>query len=413
MTPALRPILWDIYEEHLEEAAFLWGQWRRALVAANYTIEPIVVGPEERLLAHLDGLVLGGRRVAEKLLAPALADEDAGKVFAAAWSLLHAEDADHLEPVLARIATAEPPSLAALRCALDLSPRGDLAGPLASLWERSGAPLRASLFELVAARDARWSAERLGASLESPDSALQAAALRTLRRAPDRTFAGPVERALQSEDAAVRAEAVATGFLLRLGRAHETCFIEAQRTDEGCRLPLALLAAGGTPRGRSFLEARLAAPGARPHVLWALGFTGDVDAADAMVAALEDEAVAKVAGEALTAITGVPIAGALVTPGVPKGPGTEDVEADDPIPETRAEDLLPAPAPAAVRQWWPRARERIERGVRYVYGQPRTIQTLGAAMAIASMPRRAVMALELGAAGVPTRTEGWARRQSR
>src|SRR6185369_129808 len=81
--PAARSIPWDIYEEHLDEAAFLWGQWESALDAATFALHDVMVGPEERLRAHLDGLVLGGARVAEKLLVPALGDDDAGKIAAA------------------------------------------------------------------------------------------------------------------------------------------------------------------------------------------------------------------------------------------------------------------------------------------------------------------------------------------
>src|SRR4029077_6474165 len=126
MTSGPRPILWDLYEEHLDEAAFLWGHWERALVAANYTLDQVIEGPEERLLAHLDGLVLGGKPVAKRLLAPALDDDDPGKVFAAAWALVQAEDADHLELVLARLPGEKPPARAALGRALELSTRADL-----------------------------------------------------------------------------------------------------------------------------------------------------------------------------------------------------------------------------------------------------------------------------------------------
>ena len=70
-----RAVRWDICEEHLDEAAFLWDRGERALNAPNYAIGEVAVGPEERLLAHLDGLVLGGQPVADKLLLPALGDD--------------------------------------------------------------------------------------------------------------------------------------------------------------------------------------------------------------------------------------------------------------------------------------------------------------------------------------------------
>src|SRR3954447_14562074 len=92
----VRPLArrWDVYEEHLAEAGFLWSQWVQDSRAPNYTMAEVQAGPEERLIAHLDGLVLGGAAVREKLLQPALAEEDPELVFAAAWAFLAADDGD-------------------------------------------------------------------------------------------------------------------------------------------------------------------------------------------------------------------------------------------------------------------------------------------------------------------------------
>src|SRR5512133_3584601 len=95
----------DIYEEHLDEAAFLWFAWEDALRSANYVLDEVVEGPEARLRAHLDGLVLGGAPVAEQLLLPALADSDPGRVSAAAWSLLHAEDGEYFDTLFAALSS--------------------------------------------------------------------------------------------------------------------------------------------------------------------------------------------------------------------------------------------------------------------------------------------------------------------
>src|SRR6185369_14237639 len=58
MPAAAKRPRWDILEEHLAEAAFLWEQWELALDAANYSLDEVAAGPEERLRAHLDALVL-------------------------------------------------------------------------------------------------------------------------------------------------------------------------------------------------------------------------------------------------------------------------------------------------------------------------------------------------------------------
>ncbi|MFP2933139.1 hypothetical protein ACLESO_49930, partial [Pyxidicoccus sp. 3LG] len=66
------PILWDIVEEHFQEAAFLWRQRERALRAPDQSLADIAEGDEPRLVAHLEGLLLAGPRAAERLLGPAL-----------------------------------------------------------------------------------------------------------------------------------------------------------------------------------------------------------------------------------------------------------------------------------------------------------------------------------------------------
>lgn len=40
--PYARPIPWDLYEEHLDEAAFLCHPWGRAMAAANYTRDEVM-----------------------------------------------------------------------------------------------------------------------------------------------------------------------------------------------------------------------------------------------------------------------------------------------------------------------------------------------------------------------------------
>src|SRR5262249_14679432 len=93
------PIRWDIVEEHLDEAAFLYQLWEQSLRSPKYTLREIAEGPEERMLAHLDGLVVGGSPVAKKLLIPSLESDEPGVVFAAAYALLASEDGDFLAPV--------------------------------------------------------------------------------------------------------------------------------------------------------------------------------------------------------------------------------------------------------------------------------------------------------------------------
>jgi len=91
-------ILFDILEEHIEEADFLWQQRANALASHDYTLDELAE-VEERLLAHLDGLVLG-EKAAWGLIEPKLmGGGEVGEVFAAAFVALDSGDSARVEAV--------------------------------------------------------------------------------------------------------------------------------------------------------------------------------------------------------------------------------------------------------------------------------------------------------------------------
>jgi uncharacterized protein (TIGR02270 family) len=162
-----------------------------------------------------------------------------------------------------------------------------------------------------------------------------------------------------------------------------------------CRLPLGLLATSEHPQDRAVVRARAGDAKARRHAIWALGFAGDLEAVDLLLEATEDESVARIAGEALSTITGLVLAGTMVKPGETKGPDVPEVADDDPPPIVRSEDFLPAPNATEVKRWWERERARFRPGVSHLQGRPRTPETVHAALATATMWRREVWWLSL------------------
>jgi len=408
-------VRWDIYDDHLSEAAWLWGEWEGSLDSAVYALDDVIVGPEERLLAHLDGLVLGGAAVAEKLLLPALASDDRGQVAAAAWVLVQAEHGDRQDAVVASLAVAEPPARAAIARALSLCPRADLSR-LVPLWNTGSAPVRAIVLEAFGPREPDWLRERLGPALSSGEPSLCAAGLRAVRNFADRNFLGQVQDALQSNDPTVRQEAVTAGIRLGSKEAWGACRRAASDPEKTGRVLLGLLATSADPNDRNFVRGLAHVPALTKDVLWALGFAGDLESAEALVGALGDEETAKIAGDSLSAITGLAIAGHLARKGEPGGPGGAEVADDDPPPVVRSEDFLPLPDGKAVENWWSKERSRFRSGMRYLQGQPRDSRTLLAALTTTSTWRRGVLWLELGNVvahppALDLRT--WAREQRR
>ncbi|MFP2928038.1 hypothetical protein ACLESO_23120, partial [Pyxidicoccus sp. 3LG] len=121
------PLRWDIAEEHLDEAAFLFRQREKDRVSPLYTLQELADGVEGRLLAHVDALVLGGPRVARRLLLPRLTAESEAESFAAGFTLLGMGE-EWLEAILDVLLTGEPHQRDGLRHALSLAARPDL-GP--------------------------------------------------------------------------------------------------------------------------------------------------------------------------------------------------------------------------------------------------------------------------------------------
>jgi len=417
MTPS-RPIPWDIYEEHLNEAAWLWGNWEQALDSAVYALGDVAVGPEERLLAHLDGLVLGGQPVAQKLLVPALAGDDLGGIAAAAWALVQAEDADHQDAVIDALASAEPPAQIAIGRALYLAPRADVSR-LLPLFNSGPPPARALIFDVFGTREPGWVREHIDPAMRSGQPPLMAAALRAIRNLHERELLGYVDLASQSDDIAVRLEAMRTGLAFAVKTAWTECRTFAGGTGELSRLPLGLLATSPDPNDRAFVRGKALEPDAGMHALWALGFAGDADSADLLVQAMADKKKARVAGEAFSAITGLAIAGPLAKAGETQGPDVEEVADEDPPPAVQPEDFLPEPQVEAVKKWWDKERRRLVPGTRYTAGHPRSPATLRTAFLTAGSWRREVLLIEMAAsvANLPKVSppkvdlKGWAREQ--
>lgn len=429
--PYARPILWDIYEEHLDEAAFLWGQWERALDAANYTLDEVIEGPEERLLAQLDGLVLGGTRVAEKLLVPALGDDDPGKVTAATWALLQAEDADHLELVFDALAAAErKETRVAMGRAFELCHRTDLTARLVPRLEASAAGVQAVIVNAVSAEEGRASGPGghaptgpltrrlpLETLLATRNPELLVAALRALRRTRDSDLAPLVEGPLGSPYVAVRDAAIETGVVLGMRAAWRACNKLVARNAPGCKLPLALLALGGEPVDLKTVLKRLDVEALKRDALWALGFSGTIEAAEAALGLIDDEELGALAGESFATITGAPMVGAMVKSGPTDKVSPLDIEEDDdaPPPAVKTEDDLPVPAGDRVRAWWEEARGSadFQPDRRYLYG--RTLAGEPVRWAIEAGPtwRRRVWSLEMARrAGLDLDCRGaWGRRQ--
>ncbi|MBU8896796.1 hypothetical protein DRW03_16405 [Corallococcus sp. H22C18031201] len=390
-------MLFDVFEEHLAEAGFLWTQWERALVSPAFILEESAA-VEERLVAHLDGLVVAGAAAVEPLQARLLEGEDPGAVFASAWALLSLAPAFVLDVVKAGEGAYSPECWAALHRALELAEGRELEAALASWLHAGEGRLRALALDVLSFRGRA----PVGAALEllgqSEDLAV-AAALRALR--PSARSSPPRELGvlLKETRPEIRRAAVDAGLMFGLSEALAATRADAVSGTGAVRKSAwTLLALMGEARDLERLSSLTTDVASREDALWALGYSGRRDAADACVVAMAGPTrVAQLAGEAFAAITGLVLEGAYVMEEDAAEDALPPLEEDDLDADLslRPEDALPRPNPEAVAHWWQVNRKDFVPGSRYLRGHVFTGARLLDALTHEPMRRRQVHAWEL------------------
>ena len=413
-------VLLDILEEHLNEAAFQWEQWERALLAPDFTLEE-TAAVEERLRAHLEGLE--DESAADAVLRPAFESEEPPLIFAAAYALLAQGEVNE---VLLRFRRAGPEARTGIRRALELSETPGLSARLTRLLTLEDSDLQTPALVALAFRQ-EASPEVLSRFLVHEEPRARIAALRGALPLPEDAVRRLLPALLDSSHPDVRATAMEAGLASGVRRAWEACRKAGRSRAMHSPEPLVLLAMGGDDEDVSALLELLGTAELRPTALWALGFSGRLAAMEACVKYLAEPSVARLAGEAFSAMTGLRMEGPYALPhgerpeGAPIPPELqEDLDANlVPIPE----DDLPWPQVAAITAWWQEARSRFEEGKRYLLGQPFSGPVLVDALETSPMRRRHVLARELairtqGQHVIPTRAfisrqrEGLARARS-
>lgn len=376
--------MWDVVEEHLDEAEFLWGMWENSLVAPNYTLDEVASGPETRLLAHIDGLVANGPLVARRLLIPALEDDEPDRVSAAATALLlsprESGGTDAIFEAMRELPEQRPPLVRAL-CCVDIP---ELLTQIRELLLDEDSGLVAVAAEVLAFHFQPLG-ETLGLLLASDTAAARVLALRAVANEPEPgRYVRAVQAGLSDTDTRIVDAAIETGARLRLATAWERARSRAQDADGG--ESMLLLALRGEVNDRASLMTALGNRKRRLAALWALGFLGTPEAVDASLDWLEDRDAGPLAGEVFTAVTGIDLeeAGMSVPP-------DEDGESL----ASRPEDDLPRAKPMTVLQRWLKLRGEFVDGQRYVSGAIRNSSSLLTALEAGPMRRRRARLIEL------------------
>jgi uncharacterized protein (TIGR02270 family) len=392
----MAPVMMDVLEEHLNEAAFLWSQWERALVSPLYDLAD-TAECEERLLAHVHGLVVGGEVAVGALLLPALEAEEVERISAAVMALLSGGGKRELEKVLAVLDSAGEVQRAGIGRAMALSGREDLEAMLLKRLSAEELALQVAAFQVLAFRGTaphetrtRWLSQEVVEPV--------IAALRAPGPLPREIAQTALPQLLVDPRPGVREAAIVAGLVSGARAAWKTCRKVAEEGGAGRRPALTVLALGGDERDAEWLVGQLRQEDLRADVLWALGFSGHALAAQACLECMGGEdRTAALAGEAFSAITGLKLEGEY------RKPPKEEADALVPLEEEDLNaDLVPGPEASLavpvredVVRWWDKAQKSFERGTRYLRGNKLDAGGLLEALRREPMRRRPALALEL------------------
>ncbi len=405
-TPRGRDVLWDVIDEHLAEADFLAGQWLAVARSSRISARARQITIEPRLIAHVDGLVLGGATVADRALWPLLAvgePDDAAPLLAAVLALLADADGATVDRLVERLRdTRDAGVRAAIGKAFAITARADVSEPVRlALYATDAPPAQAALLAILAGRRVA-PGPISGALLASPSESVRAAALSAvaaiggLDREPHLTN---VEDGLVHASPVVRGAARRTGLVWNLRSAWQSCTHQARAGDLDALVDWASL---GGASAVSALAAQLTSPPASPlswrSALFALGFSGSPEAVDACVPMLSDSdpAVARLAAEAVGAITGLDVSEAPFASPPPEDDTGEPLREVDPAElDLAPTDELPSPAPDAIRTWWRERRGAFATQVRYLRGQPWSLEAVQRALGEGPLRRTGPLAREI------------------
>ncbi len=390
VAPELVAFIRGIAEQQADQGAFLWTlrDWsvkRRHLRLCD------VASIDRRLDAHLEGLRLAGTDACE-LCRPPRAHAAAGEMFLATRLALDMRDVRFLtECIEAASSNGTPPREMASAFAWSGSEFTESA--LAMLGSSRQARHRRIAVSAAACLRTIAHVERF---LADGDQDVRARALRGAGELGALQLLPEVRACLDAEHEGTRFGAAWSGTLLGDRAAADALGAFAldggPHAERACMLGLrrmGLTAAHAT-------HGELVTRSQRRLAVVAAGIIGDPVLIDWLLEQMHVSALARVAGEAFTMITGADLEDrdlqserpADVTPGPTDDPADESVSIDP-------DHGLPWPATERVEQWWHVHRRAFLAGTRYLLGSPITEKWLRDVLRVGRQGQRAAAAVEL------------------
>ncbi len=390
-----RPAVIDgVVEQHAQEAAHLGGLRLKDVSAPHINLQ-YLARIDERISAHVDGLLLAGEHGWRQCLA-LFESADAGALFAATAAALQANHSDRLNHVFA-LAEVLPDARKGFLAAFGWVSAQQLQKITMALLTSASA-FRRYVGITACSMHRIDPGVLLIHAIRSPDAPVRARALRAAGELGRRELLSSCIAAMQDKDpdcsfwgawSAVllgdRAEALDA--LIALSRADGPFAERALRT--------ALLVVE-LPRAHDLLSEFAHAAGRMRRLVQGCGYAGDPLYVHWLIEQMEVDALARVAGESFAMITGMDLPLHDLQRDPPEA--TETAPNDDPEASNVAQDDdedLPWPDARKLADWWKANEPRFTHGVRTFMGAPVTAESCTNALRVGYQRQRRAAALLL------------------
>ena len=347
----------SVVEEHGEDAAMLWRMHEHGIQAPLYRLRDLEL-LDERVLAHLEALCVAGA-VGMAQARRALATEEPSAVFVTAYLAFSTSETEAMRHVT-QISAPIPTFADALISALSWIRITSIEQPLRSL-ARSENPVFRRLAVAVAAahRIRMGNLYENAAGDANPD--VRAIALRAIGETKSRDLEALVQDGVRASDTQSRFWAAWTMALLGDQRAAAVAFDTGNADPVLARTAIEIAMRAGEPGwARSVVRALAKNDASVRQAIVAAGAFGDPAAIPWLLSLMERPSLARVAAEAVAAITGVDLEAA-------------DFKQDPPedLPDEHSDDTdLRWPSVQGLRDWWQKDGHRFQTGQRYLAGLP-------------------------------------------
>jgi uncharacterized protein (TIGR02270 family) len=385
MLPGTAAPFWDLVEESLEEAAFLWKRWETELSSPVRGLAEIWSWTEDRLQGALDGVRVAGDGLL-RLTESAVAEDDAVRLTIGAHLLAAGALTEARSSLATLVRDATGTRLRSLIRGIEVAELDASFAPVTSALSSGGPEHLAALCRLKAFRRSTPGRE-VAVVFDSGEPLLQVEALRALRHVKDDSAARYVEAGLQSDSPEVRRAAVECGVRQRRASAWDVVRKLVYERNPESAPHLSLLASVGSADDGQLVVTALREPALQRSGLFALGFIGTPEAVEMCLTAMRDPKLARSAGEAYCAITGADLQRDRLAAPEPEVGDTDTAPA--------AHDLWPVPDQDAVRAHWESAKSHYAPGTRHLYGKPIDAGVLVGAIERGPMLRRPELINEL------------------